>query len=203
MAEEVGYLARGQGFDVAVFILRAVDQSRGKGVTEAVETFCFDARGFEDPVESFAEVDGAGNLSVLVGDERAVLAEVKFFAEVFDHLDRGVVERDVTLAGGALQLADSHLSAALCGDSVALADLFYSALNVHDTVVQIDVGIEQAERFARPQTRVQHQNIRGCLLIFSLAVAEHAECFRLEFFDFFLREHRDGLRRREIFFPLG
>ena len=87
MAEKIGYLARGQGFDVAVFIFRSVDQSRGKGVTEAVETFCFDARGFEDPVESFAEVDGAGNLSVLVGDERAVLAEVEFLAEVFDHFD--------------------------------------------------------------------------------------------------------------------
>ena len=140
MAEEVGYLARGQGFDVAVFIFRSVDQSRGKGVTEAVETFCFDARGFEDPVESFAEVDGAGNLSVLVGDERAVLAEVKFFAEVFDHFDCSVVERDITLACGALELADSHLSAALGGNAVALAYLFYTALNVHDTVVQIDVA---------------------------------------------------------------
>lgn len=102
MAEEVGYLARGQGFDVTIFVLRAVDQSGGEGVAETVETFCFDAGRLEDSVKSFAEVDGAGDFAVLVGDERAVLAEVELPAEVFDHLYRGVVERDIALAGGAL-----------------------------------------------------------------------------------------------------
>ena len=124
MAEEVSYLTRGQRLDVAVFVFRAVDQSGGEGVTEAVQAFCFDAGCFEDSVESFAEVDRSGNISVLVGDERAVLAEVEFLAQVFDHLNCCVVERDIALAGGALELADDHLSAALGGDSVALADLF-------------------------------------------------------------------------------
>ena len=102
MAEEVGYLARGQGFDVTIFVLRAVDQSGGEGVAEAVETFCFDACCFENSIESFAEIDRAGDISMFVGDERAVLAEVELPAEVFDHLYRGVVERDIALAGGAL-----------------------------------------------------------------------------------------------------
>ena len=95
-------MARGQGFDVTIFVLRAVDQSGGEGVAETVETFCFDAGRLEDSVKSFAEVDGAGDFAVLVGDERAVLAEVELPAEVFDHLYRGVVERDIALAGGAL-----------------------------------------------------------------------------------------------------
>ena len=102
MAEEVGYLARGQGFDVAVFVLCAVDQSGGEGVAEAVEAFCFYACCLENSVEPFAEVDRSGDISVFVRDERAVFAEVEFLAEVFDHLDGGVVERDIALAGGAL-----------------------------------------------------------------------------------------------------
>ena len=102
MAEQVCYLTRGQGFDVAVFVFCAVDQSGGECVAKAVETFCFYAGCFEDSVKSFAEVDGAGDFAVLVGDERAVLTEVELLAEVFDHLYRGVVERDIALAGGAL-----------------------------------------------------------------------------------------------------
>ena len=76
VAEEVGYLLGGEGFDVAVFVFDTVDQSGCEGVAEAVETFCFYAGGGEDSVESFAEVDGSGDFAVLVGDERTVLAEV-------------------------------------------------------------------------------------------------------------------------------
>ena len=101
MAEEVGYLLGGEGLDVAVFVFDSVDQSGCKGVAEAVETFCFYAGGGEDSVESFAEVDGSGDFAVLIGDEWAVLTEVEFFAKVFDHLDSGIVEGDVALAGGA------------------------------------------------------------------------------------------------------
>ena len=117
MTEEVGYLLGGEGFDVAVFVFDAVDQSGCEGVAEAVEAFCFYAGSGEDPVESFAEVDGAGDFAVLVGDEWAVLTEVEFFAKVFDHFDSGVVEGDVALAGGALKLADDHLSPTLFGDA--------------------------------------------------------------------------------------
>ena len=67
MAEEVGYLFWGEGFDVAVFVLDSVDQSGCEGMAEAVETFCFYAGGGEDSVEAFAEVNGSGDLSVLVG----------------------------------------------------------------------------------------------------------------------------------------
>ena len=67
MTKEVGYLLGGKGFDVAVFVLDSVDQSGCKGVAEAVETFCFYAGGGEDSVESFAEVDRSGYLSLLVG----------------------------------------------------------------------------------------------------------------------------------------
>ena len=101
MAEEVGYLFWGEGFYVAVFVLDSVDQSGCEGVAEAVETFCFYAGSGEDSVESFAEVDGACDFAVLVGDERSVLAEVEFFAKVFDHLYCGIVEGDVALACGA------------------------------------------------------------------------------------------------------
>ena len=67
MAEEVGYLLGGEGFDVAVFVFDTVDQSGCEGVAEAVETFGFYAGGGEDSVESFAEVDRSGYLSLLVG----------------------------------------------------------------------------------------------------------------------------------------
>ena len=117
MAEEVGYLFGSEGFDVAVFVLNSVDQSGCKGMAEAVETFGFYAGGGEDSVESFAEVDGSGDFAVLVGDQRAILAEVEFFAKVFDHFDSGVVDGDVALAGGALKLADDHLSPTLFGDA--------------------------------------------------------------------------------------
>ena len=76
MAEEVGYLFGGEGFDVAVFVPDSVDQSGCEGMAEAVEAFCFYAGGGEDSVEAFAEVDGSGDFAVLVGDERTVLAEV-------------------------------------------------------------------------------------------------------------------------------
>ena len=102
MAEKIGYLARSERLDVAVFILCAVDQSGSEGMSQAVEAFCFYAGCLENSVEPFAEVDRSGDISVFVRDERAVLAEVKFLAEVFDHLDGGVVERDVALARGAL-----------------------------------------------------------------------------------------------------
>ena len=84
---------------------------------------------------------------MLIRDEWAVLAEVEFFAEVFDHFDGGIVERDVSSAGGTLEIADDHLSAALRGDAVALADLFYAALNVHDAVANIfiDPDVEHDE----------------------------------------------------------
>ena len=102
VAQQISYLSWSQGFDVAVFVLGAVDQSCGKGMAEAVEAFCFDACRLKDSVESFAEVDGAGDFAVLIRDERAVLAEEELLAEVFDHLYRGVVERDIALACGAL-----------------------------------------------------------------------------------------------------
>ena len=101
MAEEVGYLLGGEGFYVAVFVLDAVDQSGCKGMAETVETFGFYAGGGEDSVEAFAEVDRSGDCAVLVGDEWTVLAEVKFFAQIFYHFDGGVIERNFTLAGGA------------------------------------------------------------------------------------------------------
>ena len=110
----------GEGFDVAVFVLNSVDQSCGEGVAEAVETFCFYAGGGEDSVESFAEVDGSGDFAVVVGDQRTVLAEVEFFAEVFDHLYCCIVKRDVAFAGGTLEFADYHLSPALSGYTFAL-----------------------------------------------------------------------------------
>ena len=93
VAEEVGYLLGGEGFDITVFVLDSVDQSGCEGVAEAVETFCFYAGGGEDSIEAFAEVDGAGDFAVVVGDQRAVLTEVEFFAKVFDHLYRGIVLR--------------------------------------------------------------------------------------------------------------
>ena len=109
----------GEGFYVAVFVLNSVDQSGCEGVAEAVETFCFYVGGGEDSVEAFAEVDGSGDFAVLVGDEWSVLTEVEFFAKVFDHLDSGIIERDVSLAGGALEFADDHLSSTLSGDAFA------------------------------------------------------------------------------------
>ena len=135
MAEEVGYLFGGEGFDVAVFVLNSVDQSCGEGVAEAVETFCFYAGGGEDSIESFAEVDGSGDFAVLVGDEWSVLTEVEFFAKVFDHLYCGIVEGDVALARCAIEFADDHLSPTLFVDPFALGNLFHTALNVHDAVV--------------------------------------------------------------------
>ena len=135
MAEEVGYLLGGEGFDFAVFVFDTVDQSGCEGVAEAVETFCFYAGGGEDSVESFAEVDGSGDFAVVVGDQRTVLAEVEFFAEVFDHLYCCIVKRDVAFAGGALEFADDHLSPTLSGDAFAFGNLFHTALNVHDAVV--------------------------------------------------------------------
>ena len=125
----------GEGFDVAVFVLDSVDQSGCEGVAEAVETFCFYAGGGEDSVEAFAEVDGSGDFSVLVGDQRAFLTEVEFFAQVFDHFDCGIIERDIALAGGAFEFADDHLSPTLSGDAFALGNFFHTALNVHDTVL--------------------------------------------------------------------
>ena len=94
-----------------------------------MKTFCFDAGCLKDSVESFAEVDGSGDFSVLVRDERAVFAEVKFFAEVFDHFDSCVVQWDVAPAGGTLEFADYHLSPTLRSDAVSLADLFYAELS--------------------------------------------------------------------------
>ena len=101
MAENVGYLLGGEGFYVAVIVLDAVDQSGCEGVAERVQAFCFYSGGFENSVETFAEVDRSGDCAVLVGDEWTVLAEVKFFAQIFYHFDGGVIERNFTLAGGA------------------------------------------------------------------------------------------------------
>ena len=137
VAEEVGYLFGGEGFDVAVFVLDSVDQSGCEGVAETVETFCFYAGGGEDSIESFAEVDGSGDFAVLIGDEWTVLAEVEFFTKVFDHLYCSIVEGDVALAGGALEFAYDHLSPTLFGDAFAFGNLFHIALNVHDAVLQI------------------------------------------------------------------
>ena len=132
----------GEGFDVAVFVFDTVDQSGCEGVAEAVETFCFYAGSGEDSIESFAEVDGSGDFAVVVGNQRTVLAEVEFFAEVFDHVDSGIVKRDVALACCTLEFADNHLSPTLSGDAFALGNLFHAALNMHDAVLQVDVGVE-------------------------------------------------------------
>ena len=68
-------------------------------MAKRVQAFRFDSGCLENSVESFAKVDGAGDFSVLVGNERTVFAEVEFFSQVFDHFDSSIVERDVALAG--------------------------------------------------------------------------------------------------------
>ena len=50
VAEEVGYLLGGEGFDVAVFVFDTVDQSGCEGMAKAVETFGFYAGGGEDSI---------------------------------------------------------------------------------------------------------------------------------------------------------
>lgn len=96
-----------------------------------MKAFCFYSGRLENSVESFAKVDGAGDFSVLVRDEWTVLAEVEFFAQVYYHFDSSVVERDIALAGSTFEFADDDLSTALRSDAIALADFFYTALNVH------------------------------------------------------------------------
>lgn len=77
-------------------------------MAERVQAFRFDAGGFENSVESLTEIHWSGDFAVLVGDQRTVLAEVEFFAQVFNHFDGGVVERNIVLACGAFEFADSQ-----------------------------------------------------------------------------------------------
>ncbi len=70
-------------------------------MAKRMQAFCFYSGGFEDSVEAFAEVYRSGDLAVFVGDERTILSEVKFIAQIFYHFDGGIVERNVALAGGA------------------------------------------------------------------------------------------------------
>ena len=66
-----------------------------------MQALCSYSGGGENSVKAFAEVDRSGDLAVFVGDERTVLAEVEFFAQIFYHFDGGIVERNVALACGA------------------------------------------------------------------------------------------------------
>ena len=90
---------------------------------EGVSAFLFDPGVLQDLVVPLAEVDRACVLSLLITDERGILAEVELATQIFDRFDGGVVERDVPLARRAFQLADLDLAPAVDLRTVTAVDL--------------------------------------------------------------------------------
>ena len=106
MAQQVGHLSGGEGSEAAVRLLHPVDQVGGEGVAEGVEASARQPGGGQDAVISFAEVHRPDVISVFIWDEGFVLAEVPLGPEGQDGVHGGLLQGNVPLAGGGLQLAD-------------------------------------------------------------------------------------------------
>ena len=200
--QQIRHLSRRQRLDRAIGLLDAVDERCGECVPDRVQALLLNARRFEDAVVAASEINGACVAAMLVGDQRRILAEVAFRAQVEDGVDRHLVQRHVALARRALELANFDLPAACELHAVAPRHLLHAALEVQHLFVEVDIAIEQTEDFAGAQPSVEHQRVCRRLLIDALAVAPCAVRLRLEPLDFLRRERRDGLAGGAVFFAL-
>ena len=80
VAEQIGDLSGRVTSDFPVRLLDPVEQIGGKGVTKGMQTFSLNPCCFQDPVESFSEIDRAGEAAMLIWDEGCILSEVVFLA---------------------------------------------------------------------------------------------------------------------------
>ena len=106
MAQEVGHLPGGEGPEATVWLLHPVDQVGGEGMAQGVEAPPLQPSRCQDAVVSFPEVYRPGIVSVFIRDKGTVLSEVSLRSQIQDGVHSGLVQGDVPLAGGGLQLAD-------------------------------------------------------------------------------------------------
>ena len=139
MAEEVGHLPGREGADRSARLFNSVDQIGGEGMAEGMESPLFQAIRSQDAVVSFPEVYRPGITSVFIRDERAVLSEVPFRPQLQNGVHCSLVEWNIPLAGGALQLADLYLPAADGFGAFSPGNLLHTPLEVDDPVFQVDV----------------------------------------------------------------
>ena len=74
-----------------------------------MQTFTFNPCSVEKSVESPSEHIGFGVISILVANQRTILAKVKLLAKLPYHFYCGIVKRYVTLTRCAFKLADLDL----------------------------------------------------------------------------------------------
>ena len=87
MTEEIGDLSWGQRFESTIWLLDTIYQICGESVSETVETLLLNPSGFENPVESFTEVDRTGVVSFFIADKRTIFIEVEFFSQICNHFN--------------------------------------------------------------------------------------------------------------------
>lgn len=134
MAEEVGYLAWGEGFYTAVGLFYAVHQIGCEGMAEAMQSLLL------------------------------------YACELLH--------------------------------SVTPLDFFNPSLDMHHSVLKVDVAIEKPQYLSCSKSRIEHKYVGGSLLIHPLTCPPGSETFFFEFRNLLVIEHRNGVGGGEIFFSL-
>ena len=75
MTEEISDLPWCQRFESTIWLTNTIYQVCGESVSEAVQTLLLNTSGFENPIESFTEIDGASIATFFIADKRAAAAD--------------------------------------------------------------------------------------------------------------------------------
>ena len=112
-------------------------------MSERVQALLLDSSRCKYPVIALSEIHRPSVIAMLIWHQRRVLSKVSFFPQVLDHGDGCVIQRHTSLAGCRFQLAHFHITAWLSLQAIPAPDLFYATFQVEDSVLQVDVTVEQ------------------------------------------------------------
>lgn len=172
-------------------------------MSQTMETLSLDPRGLQNAVIAFAEVDWAGEVAMLVCNQGRILSEVSFPAEVQNGIHGGLVEGDVSFAGGGLELTHFDFPAAGSLGAVSAGDLLHAALEVDHFVGKVNIAVQEPQHLAGTEAGVQHEGISRCLLVDSLPVTPRSHGFGLEPLNFLWTEGGDSLKGGLILLALA
>ena len=75
MTEEISDLSWGQRFESTIWLTNTIYQVCGESMSETMESLLVNPGSFENPIESFLEVDGASIATFFIADKRAAAAD--------------------------------------------------------------------------------------------------------------------------------
>ena len=112
---------------------------------QAVQPFLLNPRHFQYSVKFLSQIDRLGVASAFVGHNGRIFHEIRFSAQVLDHLDCRPVQRHCAPTSGAFGFADFDFSTAFGVGTVALVYFFDSLPYCQRFLFKVDVAVQQAK----------------------------------------------------------